>query len=117
MTEQAQLTVAQVVEALRLTPAACANGLADVVSGAVVCDLLSHVMAHGKRGDLWITIQTHPNTVAVAQLGGLAGIIVADSGVPAEETVMRSEDEGMPLLTSDKTTFTLAGELYMLGVR
>ena len=36
------------------------------------CDLLSWVMAHGKAGMAWVTVQTHMNVIAVASLMEMA---------------------------------------------
>ena len=117
MNESTLVSLAKVVESLGLSVAACGEDLEKAVTGAQVCDLLSHVMAHGKSGQVWITIQTHPNIVAVGALARLAGIILADGLEPGEDTIMRAEEEGLPLLTSSATAYTLAGQLYNLGVR
>jgi len=37
-------------------------------------------MAHAQDGDAWITMQRHVNTVAVAQLKNLAGIVIVNGG-------------------------------------
>ena len=74
-------------------------------------------MAHGREGQVWITIQTHPNIVAVAALAGLAAIVLAHGVRPEEDTVVRAEEEGMPLLLSAESAYVLAGKLYELGVR
>lgn len=117
MTEQGAISLAQVVEKLELTVAAGQGLLERPVKGAQVCDLLSHVMAQAEAGQLWITIQTHSNIVAVAALTRLSGIVIAGGFTPEDETVGRAEDEGIPLLVSAQQAYELAGELYELGVR
>jgi predicted transcriptional regulator len=117
MTKPESVTVGTVVERLGLGVAACAERGEAEVTGAIVGDLLSYVMANGRAGNLWITIQTHPNIVAVAALAQLSGIILAGGLEPGEDTVARAEEEGLPLLTAAETTYALAGRLYELGVR
>ena len=117
MAEPAQLSVASTAERLGLSIAASSDRLDVAITGAEVSDLLSYVIAEGKRGNLWITIQTHPNIVAVAELAGLSGIVIAGGFTPEDETVVRAEEEGIPLLTSEQSSFVLAGQLYELGVR
>lgn len=117
MTSAARVTVEQVVERLGLTVQVAGDRPDAPVTGGIVGDLLSYVMANGKQGNLWITIQTHPNIVAVAALGGLAGIVIAGGFQPDEDTVARAEDEGMALLTCEESSFAVAGRLYELGVR
>jgi predicted transcriptional regulator len=117
MTEGAHVTVADAAQALGLTVLAGHEHLGSPISGAMVSDLLSFVMAGAKRGDCWITVQTHPNIVAVAALGQLPAIIVASGFEPEEDTVTRAEDEAVALLTSSLSAYELAGRLYAMGVR
>lgn len=106
----------QLIEKLELklqTPSANVN--VDV-AGGYISDLLSDVMAHAKKGDIWITLQIHQNTVAVATLKELAGIILINGKQPAPETVKKAEEEGVPILTSDTTAFELICELCKMGI-
>ena len=43
-------------------------GLDNEIESGYCCDLLSWVMAHGKQGMAWITVQTHMNVIAVSVL-------------------------------------------------
>ena len=54
------------------------------VSCGYTCDLLSWVMAHGKQGMAWITVQTHMNVIAVASLMEMAAVIIPE-GIQMEE--------------------------------
>jgi len=110
------VTVADVIERLGLQAVAGDAPEATVVAGAQVCDLLSHVMSQGRAGQVWITIQTHANIIAVATLAKLAAVIIADGFQPEEETIMRAEDEGVALLLSGEKAYTLAGQLWELGI-
>jgi hypothetical protein len=117
MSDGAVVTLGQAAEYLGLTPCAGTVDPQAPISGAVVGDLLSHVMAKGKHGNVWITIQVHPNIVAVAALDGLAAIVIADGFDPDEDTLVRAEEEGVPLYRSGESGFVLCGKLYELGVR
>ena len=117
MADGAYGTVADVVERLGLSVRAGDAGLQDAVTGAQVSDLLSYVMAQGRAGHVWVTIQTHPNVVAVAALANLSAIMVAAGFEPEEETVMRADEENIPLLSSHESAFVLAGKLYEMGIR
>ena len=87
------------------------------VTGGYACDLLSYVMAKAKAGDLWITVQGHPNIVAVASLIGLAGIVVAEGAKVEPATLEKAEQEGVPILTTPLPAYEVAGRLWELGVR
>lgn len=89
---------------------------ADVRSG-YVSDLLSDVIAHSRENDLWVTLQIHENTVAVAGMKGLAAIVLVNGRQPEEGTLKKAADQGIPIMVSEMPAFELAGRLYALGLR
>jgi len=105
-----------VVKELQLTVTAAQEGLQRNVQGGYSSDLLSDVVANSKEGDIWVTIQGHPNIVAVATLRELAGVILANGRQPEEQTVQRATEEGIPLLCTPMPTFEVVGRLYRLGI-
>lgn len=88
--------------------------LGQKVSGCYISDLLSDVMAHAADGDLWVTLQTHPNIVAVAAVKGLSGIIITNNRSPEAETSRKAETEKVTIMVSPQSTFEVAGQLYDL---
>jgi len=91
--------------------------LARTIGGGYASDLLSDVIAHGRKDDLWVTLQIHPNIVAVAVLKELAAILLVNGREPSAETVERAEKERVPILGSPLSTFECAGRLYGLGIK
>ncbi|MCE5311722.1 MAG: hypothetical protein LLF86_01065 [Nitrospiraceae bacterium] len=81
-------------------------------SGCYISDMLSDVMANASEGDIWITMQTHPNIVAVALVKGLACIILTGSRQPQPETLSKARAEGVLIMTTPHSTFEAAGLLY-----
>ncbi|MCI0494579.1 serine kinase [candidate division KSB1 bacterium] len=106
----------QLIEKIPMKVQTPATNLNVEVTGGYISDLLSDVMAHAKKGDIWITLQIHQNTVAVATLKELAGIILINGKQPAPETIKKAEEEGVPILTSESTAFELICELCKLGI-
>jgi len=90
--------------------------LGEEVTGGYASDLLSDVIAHSRKGNIWITIQTHPNIVAVATMKELAGIILSGGRKPDSDTLQKAEEEEIPILLSPLLTFELVGRLYQLGI-
>jgi hypothetical protein len=86
------------------------------VTGGYASDLLSCVMARAREGNVWVTLQGHPNIVAIASLLNLAGIIVTEGALLDEATVAKANEEGVPLLTTAETTYSVVGKLFELGV-
>ena len=106
----------QIVEKLNLEARVTINNLDAEVSNGYVSDLLSDVLANSKENDLWITLQIHPNIVAIASMKGLSGIVIINDREPEEETVKKAEEKGIPIMVSRMTAFELSGRLYALGL-
>ena len=87
------------------------------VAGGYVSDLLSDVLAHADEGILWVTLHIHQNIVAVAAHKDLAGIILVQGRDPEKETVIKAEQEGVPIMVSSLSAFELVGRLYKAGIR
>jgi predicted transcriptional regulator len=90
------------------------DGIQRDVSGGYVSDLLSDVLANSKKDDIWITLQTHPNIVAVASAKGLAGIILVGGRTPQDETLGKAEAEKIPIMTTSMSAFDITGKIYQL---
>jgi len=110
------LIVQDIASALSLQVVAGADHLGNQVGGGYASDLLSCVMAGAKAGDVWVTLQSHPNVVAVADLLNLAAVVITEGTQPSEETVARANERGVPLLLAQQNTFDTVGCLIALGV-
>ena len=110
------MTVFDIAKSLELETRAAKDHLDEEVTGGYASDLLSDVIAHSRKGNLWITIQTHPNIVAVATMKELAGIILTGGREPDPVTLQKAEEEGIPILVSPVFTFELVGRLYKKGI-
>ncbi len=111
------MRVIDLVEELGLRVRVAGDTLNVEVTGGYASDLISDVLAHAATGDLWVTLQTHQNVVAVASLKDLAGVVLVGGREPQEDTLLKAEEEGVRLLVSDMTAFELVGRLYALGIR
>jgi predicted transcriptional regulator len=106
------MKVSEMVEKLGLTVFSGNEGLKNEISGGYVSDLLSDVMGFARENQVWITLQTHQNVLAIASLKDLAAVILVKDLQPDEETLKHSEEEGIPLLGTGMETFEIAGKLY-----
>ncbi len=82
------------------------------ISGGYTSDLLSDVMANSRPGNVWITLQTHQNIVAVAKLKSLAAIVLVNNRMPDAETLKIAEEEHVPLLSTGEPAFKFSALLY-----
>jgi hypothetical protein len=87
------------------------------ITGGYASDLLSCVMARAKAGNVWVTLQAHPNVVAVASLLELGAVIVTEGVSLDPETVSKAQQADVTLLSTHKDTFTVVGELAALGIQ
>jgi predicted transcriptional regulator len=110
------VTLREIADELALVVRAAPAGLDVEVSGGYASDLLSLVMARAQEGNIWVTLQSHLNIVAVAALLDLAGIIVTEGMTLDDALVAKADEEGIPILTTELATFTVVGRLFQLGV-
>ncbi len=87
------------------------------VQGGYASDLLSDVMAHAEDGDVWVTLQRHVNTVAVAQLKNVPAVVIVHGRDPDADTVARAAEHGVVLIVTPLSAFEAVGRLYQLGLR
>lgn len=106
----------EIIQALNLEVVAGASHNRPVRAG-YASDLLSCVMGRASQQVLWVTLQSHVNVVAVASLLGLAGVIITEGKKPESEVVAKAEEEGVVLMITPRTTFTVVAELAALGIR
>ncbi len=105
-----------IAAALDLVVRAAPDKLDTEVTGGYASDLLSCVLTKAQKGNLWITLQAHPNIVAVASLLELAGIVVTEGRELDPGTVEKATEKGVPIFTTPHATFTIVSELAKLGV-
>jgi len=65
---------------------------------------------------VWITVQIHPNVLAVATAKDLSAIIIANGRNPEAETLRKAELKHTPILATPWSTYKVAGKLYELGI-
>ena len=85
------------------------------VTGGYAGDMLSDVLAHTPKGALWLTVQAHPNIIAVAVMKGLAGILLVNGKLPERETLEKAEAEKVVLLSTPLDSFQAALKLQDVG--
>lgn len=108
------MKITDIIEALDLKVLSGDKGLSNDITGGYVSDLLSDVMGNAKEGDVWITLQTHQNIIAVASLKDISAIIIVKGSVPDADTTEKSNIENIPVLSTSWDTFNIAGRLFEL---
>lgn len=88
----------------------------DITCG-YACDLLSQVLASAKADCIWITIQSHLNTIGVAVMAGISAVIICEGHDVPDEVVDKADEEGIAVFKSPENAFQLSGKLYERGIR
>lgn len=108
------MKVQELVDKLGLKVLAGESGLDREIDGCYISDLLSDVMGNAQEGNIWITLQTHKNVMAVASLKEMSCIILVKDLGANEDTINQSNEEGLPILQTSMPTFEIAGLVYNL---
>jgi serine kinase of HPr protein (carbohydrate metabolism regulator) len=108
------MTVQDIIEPLALEPVAGKRGLDREVSGGYVSDLLSDVMGHAREGQVWITLQTHKNVVAIASLKEIPVVVLVRGRRPDDDAAAAAEEEGIVICSTPLETFEACGRLHRL---
>ncbi len=78
------------------------------VKGAYIGDLLSWVMGRAGESNVWITIMSNINVVAVASLADVSCVILSE-GVELEEDVLTAAlDKGVNILSTKLPSYETA---------
>ncbi len=103
------MKIEKVIDALgmkRLT-----GGGAEEFSGVYAGDLLSRAMSHIGEGDLWITIMSNINVIAVASLTEAAAVILAEDVEMTDEVLDAAREKGVAVLSSGKSVYEICAAI------
>ncbi len=108
------MKVCDLVEKLNLEVFCGEQGINNEVVGGYTSDLLSDVMGNVDENQVWITLQTHKNIMAIASLKEVAAVILVKGYQPEQAAIDQSNEEGIPILGTEIETFEMSGALYAL---
>lgn len=112
------MNLQSIIDQLNLTVLTTPQDFSQVqTSSGYASDLLSCVMAGAKNRGVWVTLQAHLNIVAVAALLDLSAVIITEGAQPDAATIAKANDQGITLLASSETTFSVIGGLWEMGLR
>ncbi len=111
------MKLTEIIEQLHLSVLTDVDVSEQEVNGGYVSDMLSDVLANASPGDVWVTVQKHPNIIAIASMRDVTAIILVKGRQPAEEALEQANTQKLPVLGSDMNAFEIVGKLYQLGIR
>ena len=84
------------------------------INGVYIGDLLSWVMGNANSGNLWITIMTNINIVAVATLVDTSCIVLAENVIPDEHIINTAAAKGINIISTPLPAYEAAIKIQSL---
>ena len=78
------------------------------IAGVYIGDLLSWVMGRAKSDDLWITIMSSVNVVAVAMLSDVSAILLAEGVTLDGDTLAVAVEKGVNVISAEISAYDAA---------
>ncbi len=103
------IRLSELAEKLGITP--LCGDLDREVTGCYAGDLLSWVMSHAEAGDVWVTIMSNLNVVAVASLCEVACVILSEGVTPDPDALKAAQEKGITVFSDTRSTFELCREI------
>lgn len=100
------MTVAELAEKIKGT--VISGSLEKALEGCYIGDLLSLAMSKVQESNIWITIQTNINSVAVASLTEAGCIVICDGFTLDDNALVKAKEEDIPVITSEMSAFEIA---------
>jgi len=86
----------------------------DEIKTGYTGDLMSDVIANATNNSIWITIQAHKNSIAVALIKDIPAIIFANKVPISPEVIKKAKEENISIFHTPKNSFIISGEIYSL---
>ncbi len=87
---------------------------ADAFASVYAGDLLSRAMSHVGKDNLWITIMSNVNVIAVASLSEAAAVILAEDVNLMPEALEAAEEQGIAVYSSPESVYTICARIASL---
>lgn len=78
------------------------------INGVYIGDLLSWVMGRARQDNIWITIMSNINTVAVASLADVSCILLAEDVKLESDVAKAANEKGINVLSTSLSAYETA---------
>ena len=94
----------------------CEENLGKEVESAFGCDLMSDVLAYVTDQAVLLTGLVNPQVIRTALMMDMTCIIFVRSKIPNEEMIALAKENGIVMMSTDKTLYNTCGILYSNGL-
>lgn len=81
------------------------------INGVYIGDLLSWVMGKAESGNVWITIMSNMNIMAVASLTDVSAILLTENVEPDADALKTAEAKGINILSTPLSSYEAAAKI------
>ena len=110
------MKISKIQELLDAKVLCCEENLGKHVYSAFGCDLMSDVLACVTDQVVLLTGLVNPQVIRTALMMDMTCIVFVRSKTPNDEMIRLAEENGIVLLSTDKTLYIACGELYTNGL-
>ena len=109
------MTVREFAEKIGLQTAVEAD-LDREITGGYCGDLLSWVMGNCEADQIWITVQSHLNSVAVSALKEISMLVIAQGAPIEQEMIDKALEENIALCACELPAYEICKKCVELGL-
>ena len=110
------MKISKMQELLDAQVLCCEENLGKHVYSAFGCDLMSDVLAYVTDQAVLLTGLVNPQVIRTALMLDMVCIVFVRSKVPSEEMLALAKENGIVMMSTDKTLYTTCGLLYANGL-
>ena len=87
------------------------------IEGVYISDMVSDIITGAQANGVLVTLQTHKNLIAAANLVDVAAIVFVRRKKPAADVVELAARAGIALFVADTDTWSFAMKLNEIGIK
>ena len=110
------MKISKMQELLGAKVLCCEENLGKHVYSAFGCDLMSDVLAYVTDQAVLLTGLVNPQVIRTALMLDMVCIVFVRSKSPNEEMIELAKENGIVMMSTDKTLYTTCGLLYSNGL-
>ena len=110
------MKISKIQELLGADVLSCEENLDREVYSAFGCDLMSDVLAYVTDQAVLLTGLVNPQVIRTALMLDMVCIVFVRSKVPNEEMLALAKENGIVMMSTDKTLYNTCGVLYSNGL-
>ena len=110
------MKISRMQELLGAKVLCCEENLGKHVYSAFGCDLMSDVLAYVTDQAVLLTGLVNPQVIRTALMMDMVCIVFVRSKVPNDEMIALAKENGIVMMSTNKTLYTTCGLLYSNGL-